>query len=63
MHAAGEILDKTCLKAFRVTVFFQYVVHDQGKDRGTKRKGGTQIFGGGAVLKIMVGHRTLSNPT
>ena len=34
MHAAGKTWGKICLQAIRVTFFLQYVVHDQGKDKG-----------------------------
>ena len=34
MHAAGKTWEKICLQAITVTFFLQYVVHDQGKDKG-----------------------------
>lgn len=34
MHAAGKTWGEICLQAIRVTFFLQYVVHDQGKDKG-----------------------------
>lgn len=34
MHAAGKTWEKICFQAITVTFFLQYVVHDQGKDKG-----------------------------
>lgn len=34
MHAAGKTWGEICLQTIRVTFFLQYVVHDQGKDKG-----------------------------
>ena len=36
IYATDKIFGKSCLKTFRDTVFFQYVVCNQRRDRGLK---------------------------
>ena len=36
IHATGKIFGKICLKAVIDTIFPQYVIYDQGRDRGIK---------------------------
>ena len=40
MRTAGKILGKICLKAIKVNLFFQYLVHDQGKERDMNERVG-----------------------
>ena len=43
MYAAGKIFGKIYLKAIRDTLFYQYVVCDQDRDKETR------FFGGGDI--------------
>ena len=43
IYATDKIFGKSCLKTFRDTVFFQFVVYNPRRDRGT------QSFGGGDI--------------